>query len=313
MKKTVRYATGAVRYTKQIIFWMGYILAFSAFLIFLQEHPHKDEIITLSYENEVQKLDLDSYITGVVLSEMPASFADEALKAQAVAARTFALKMKSSDKHRTFDICSDSGCCQGYISRNNYLAKGGKIYTYRRISEIVNETKNQVITYQGKLTEAPYFSCSGGWTESAVAVWGNDFPYLISKESPGEEESEHFQAEQYFSADEVRKRLGLSQDCSLVPSSVIYTDGKGVERISFGNREYSGVEFRSKMNLPSTIFTIEAEENGMFIQTKGFGHRVGLSQYGANAMAVKGCRYNQILEYYYPGTKIMKFDDIKKR
>lgn len=311
MDKIRRCVIEIVSYIRQMFFWTMYILAFLTLLTCIYRYNSKREVITVQYENELQRLDLESYIAGVVLSEMPASFADEALKAQAIAARTFALKVKNSNKHELFDICADSGCCQGYISKNNYLNMGGKIEMYQHIRKIVNATKNRVITYQGSLIEAPYFSCSGGRTESAVAVWGNDFPYLISKESPGEEEAKCYFSEYYFSDEEVREKLELASDCPVIPNSITYTAGKGVERISFGEREYSGTEFRSKMNLPSTMISLEPEEAGLFIQAKGFGHRVGLSQYGANAMADRGYRYNQILEYYYPGTKIIKLEQMK--
>lgn len=313
MDKIRRCVIGIVSYIRQMFFWTMYILIFLAFLTCIYRYNSKREVITVQYENELQRLDLESYIAGVVLSEMPASFADEALKAQAIAARTFALKVKNSHKHSLFDICADSGCCQGYISKTNYLKMGGKIEMYQHIQNIVNATKNRVITYQGSLIEAPYFSCSGGRTESAAAVWGNDFPYLISKESPGEEVAKCYHSEYFFSDDEVRKKLELAPDCPIIPSSITYTAGKGVERISFGECEFSGTEFRSKMNLPSTMITIEPVESGLYIQTNGFGHRVGLSQYGANAMANRGYYYNQILEYYYPGTKIIKLEEMKIR
>lgn len=313
MKKTARFADCVYFYLKEMFLCSGYMLLILTVLIRLYNTESKDLAVTVLHENVPQKMDLNAYVTGVVLAEMPASFADEALKAQAIAARTFALKVKNSGKHSLYDICSDSGCCQGYISKNEYISMGGKEKAYQHISDAVRATSNRVITYQGKLIEAPYFSCSGGWTESAVAVWGNDFPYLISKESPGEEETPHFQQDIFFGDDEVRKRLNLPQNCSVVPHSITYTSGQGIQSICFGDTELSGVEFRSKMELPSTYVTIKPESSGLQIRVNGFGHRVGLSQYGAEAMAERGHSYNQILQYYYPGTKVTKLEDVKKR
>lgn len=311
MKKTVGSTKIIYLYLKESILWLGYMLLLLALLIYSYHIKSKNEYITVLYENVPQRMELDSYITGVVLSEMPAAFAEEALKAQAIAARTFALKVKNSGKHSPYDICSDSGCCQGYTSKMHYIRQGGKEETYRLISRIVSSTSNRVVTYHGELIEAPYFSCSGGWTESSVAVWGNEFPYLISKECPGEEESPHFQQELFFNDDEIRKKLNLPQYCSVVPDSITYTSGKGIQNICFEEYEFSGKEFRSKMDLPSTFITITPEESGLRVQVNGFGHRVGLSQYGANALANSGYNYNQILDYFYPGTKVVSHDNKK--
>ena len=153
------------------------------------------------------------------------------------------------------------------------------------------------------MIEATYFSCSGGRTEDAVAGWGTDIPYLQAVDSPGEEQAKHFTDSVLFTAKEFAACLGanLSGAPAKWLGSVTYTQGGGVATMVIGGKTYSGVDLRRKLGLRSTAFSMMAVGDQIHITTKGFGHRVGMSQYGAEAMAVAGSSYKAILQHYYPG------------
>ena len=173
-----------------------------------------------------------------------------------------------------------------------------------------NQTAGQILTYGDAPIEATYFSCSGGRTEDAVAVWGTEFSYLKSVESPGEEEAAHYRDEQRFSGETFSDKLGLSLtgDPAGWFGKTTYTAGGGVDTMQIGGATFRGTELRSRLGLRSTAFSIATEDGQIVITTKGFGHRVGMSQYGANAMASDGYSYQQILEHYYSGTTLDRWD-----
>lgn len=253
----------------------------------------------------VTYMDEDAYITGVLLAEMPVSFQDEALKAQAVVARTYVRKQLATGvKHANNGVCTDSGCCQGYRSPDDFLRAGGSEIDLERVRELVRQTRNEVLCYDGALIEATYFSCSGGKTEDAVAVWGTQVPYLQAKDSPGEEQATHFTDTVRFQSNEFLGLLQLSTDA--LPGSwfgnITYTAGGGVDTMQICGKTFSGTDLRRILGLRSTAFQMTAVGQTITVTTRGFGHRVGMSQYGAEAMAVDGSTYQQILEYYYPGT-----------
>ncbi len=258
----------------------------------------------------VQVMELEDYILGVVLAEMPASFEEEALKAQAVVARTYALRrMTLADRHSGCAICTDSSCCQAYISPEDYLQHMGIAEDIEKLGKAVQDTAGLVLTYNGKLAEATYFSCSGGRTEGALAVWGEQIPYLQAVDSPGEEKSDSYSQTKSFTPAQLAAALGRSMEGK--PENwlgkVTYTQGDGVDMMFIGGVGYSGVELRKYLGLNSTAFTITVEEGCFTVQTRGKGHRVGMSQYGADAMAATGKSYKEILSHYYQGTRIDKF------
>lgn len=253
-------------------------------------------------DGSVQTMDIDTYLTGVLLKEMPVKFEMEALKAQAVVARTYALRrILRADKHKEGAVCTDPSCCQAYSTIDTFLAGGGTEQGVEKARDAVKATGDTVITYEGDLIEATYFSCSGGMTEDARAVWGIDIPYLQSVSSPGEEAATHFTDTVTFLAEEFASILG--QNFTGYPESwleaVTYTDGGGVDTITLCGKTYKGTTFRSLLGLRSTCFALTAVGNKITITTKGYGHRVGMSQYGADAMAVQGSSYQDILNYYY--------------
>lgn len=260
-------------------------------------------------DERVEQMDMDEYLTGVVLAEMPAFFEPEALKAQAVAARTYARKAAvTGGKHGDGSVCTDYTCCQAYLSPEEYLEKGGIRDDIQKVRSAVLDTSGYVLTYNGELIEAVYFSCSGGKTEDAAAVWGTDYPYLRSTDSPGEEGAAFYSDRKVFTPEEFENALGivLSAEPAQWFGEVTRTAGDGVDTMEIGGLKFSGVELRTALGLRSTAFTITVQENMIQVETLGYGHRVGMSQYGADAMAAAGSDYQQILSHYYPGTVLEK-------
>jgi len=270
-------------------------------------------IRVLDKEGALLEMDLEEYTRGVVLAEMSAYSGDEALKAQAIAARTYALRRcDTKDRHSIGAVCMRSTCCQAWISDEDYIEKRGTQKLWQRIADAVAATSGLVVTYEGKLAETTYFSCSGGRTESAKAVWKSEIPYLQSVLSPGEEAAKAFSQTFYFTKTEFFQLLGreLSGKPSQWIGSITYTEGGGIATIDIGGVTYSGTQLRSLLKLPSTAIQIITDQEGIQFYTRGHGHRVGMSQYGAQAMAEAGCLYSQILAHYYPGTRIDKWENI---
>lgn len=260
----------------------------------------------------VVEMELDEYLTGVVLAEMPVSFELEAQKAQAVVARTYTMRAyRRGGRHDGAAVCTDSTCCQSYISPADYLKAGGTQEGVDRIRGAVAATGGQVLTYDGALIEATYFSCSGGSTEDAAAVWGGEYPYLKAVESPGEENAAHYSDTEVFTA--ARFEAALGRDLPGEPTAwfglTTYTTGGGVASMEIGGVSYTGTALRSLLGLRSTAFTVEADPICVTITTRGFGHRVGMSQYGADAMAVLGHTYPEILAHYYQGTSLAPLEN----
>lgn len=256
-------------------------------------------------------MDMDTYLVGVLLAEMPASFAHEAKCAQAVVARTYTRKaFVTGGKHADGSVCTNAACCQAYCSPEEYREKGGAEVAIEDAQAAVAETSGYVLTYNDELIEATYFSCSGGSTEDAVAVWGTDFPYLRATASPGEEEAAHYRDSVSFSKEEFASCLGadLKGDPASWVSDIVYTAGGGVASIKIGGTIYTGTQMRTLLGLRSTAFEIATQGDAITVTTHGFGHRVGMSQYGADAMAETGSTYAQILAHYYDGTTLKRLD-----
>lgn len=268
-------------------------------------------------DGTVSELPLDDYLTGVVLAEMPTSFQKEALKAQAVVSRTYTLRQMARNKHTAADICTDASCCQGWMSYEDYCAKEGEqegSAGAEAAAQAVRETDGQVLTFDGALIDATFFSCSGGRTEAAVEVWGTDIPYLQAVDSPGEENAAHFTDTETFSkADFVQLIHSKAPEAALEGSpanwfgSVTATEGGGVETLEIGGVVFTGKDLRTLLGLRSTVFSIRVSEDQIIVETKGYGHRVGMSQYGAEAMAQAGSDYHAILLHYYQGVDVIDY------
>ncbi|MDR0889765.1 MAG: stage II sporulation protein D [Oscillospiraceae bacterium] len=279
-----------------------------------QELPFDEELtIPVKLESGVEELSLREYLVGVVLAEMPASFSAEALKAQAVASRTFTLRKIDAEKHEDAGVCGNSSCCQGYISPTAYVQGAGSQENVEAVRMAVEATDGLVVTYNNALIDATYFSCSGGRTEAAVAVWGGDIPYLQAVDSPGEEDALRYTETLEIDAREFAATLLASypeMDLGASPAdwfgATSYTAGGGIDCISIGGVEVSGTALRSLFSLRSTNLILTPEQDSIIIKSFGFGHRVGMSQYGADAMARSGKDFEEILTHYYQGTKIQK-------
>lgn len=262
--------------------------------------------ILVQLDDGEMEMTLHDYLVGVLLAEVPSNFAPEALKAQAVAARTFTLKQIENGKHDGA-VCTQSSCCQAWTPPEDEAQATAK----QTMEQAVTQTDGCVITYDGALIDAVFFSCSGGRTEPAVAVWGGEVPYLQSVESPGEEEAAPFTDSMTVSVtDFVSTIHEITPDADLTGQpedwfgEVTYTEGGGVDTIVIGGEILTGKQLRAAFSLRSTMFEITTEDDQITFHTMGYGHRVGMSQYGADAMAKAGADYQEIISYYYQGTEI---------
>ena len=249
---------------------------------------------------------LRRYLTGVLLAELPASFSDECFKAQATASRSYALRSLAHPRHESAALCASAACCQGWLDPDSVSPQ-----RRARAEAAVDATDGLVIRYGGALIEATFFSCSGGRTEDAAAVWGHELPYLRAVESPGEEGAAHFSDETRIPLAEFRAALteldpaaDFSGDPALWIGPASSTTGGGVEEISLGGRPFRGTTLRKRFGLRSTVFALRLEGEEAVFTTRGFGHRVGMSQYGAEAMARAGNDFETILKWYYTGVEI---------
>lgn len=255
--------------------------------------------VTVEVDGEPETMALNDYLTGVLMGEMPASYPLEALKAQAVAARTYTIRRMEQGG----TLSDDPTVCQAYIPVSRAEEKfGDQTEEYlAKLQQAVTETDGQVLTYDGELIAATYFSCSGGKTESAQAVWGGEVPYLVSVDSPGEEDSSSFSSTESVDMAEFLEVLGIT---SAGISEITYTDGGGVDTIVIGGKTFTGLELRELFGLRSTRFTMEITADTVSFSVQGYGHRVGMSQNGARVMAEAGNDYTEILKRYYTGVEI---------
>ena len=200
--------------------------------------------------------------------------------------------------HMTY--MNNSICNEGY-------RKGKVSYdNYNKIKNAVENTKGIYLTYNGSIIEAVYHSTSYGYTESSINVWGNDYSYLTSVESKYDSINTSFLKETFITYEKISKLLNTTVTKDTIFNILSYTSSNRVDIIEVNDIEYTGVKFRSLLGLRSTDFEIKKEENGINFITKGYGHGVGLSQYGANGMAKNGYTYKQILKHYYKGITISK-------
>ena len=260
--------------------------------------------INLQRKNgSLQKIELEEYIVGVVGAEMPALFNIEALKAQAIIARTYALKAKA--KGRTL---KDNESNQSYKTNEELQVLWGGNYNsyYTKVKMAVNETEGMVLTYNGNYIEAVYHSTSNGMTESSVNVWGNYYPYLVSVSSKYDNFNVSFSVSREISYQELTNKLGFYINKETIIELNGKTSGNRVESVKIDDHVYKGIDFRNILGLRSADFDIEFTDNGIIFTTRGYGHGVGLSQYGANGMAKNGYNYETILKHYYPGVNLTK-------
>lgn len=268
--------------------------------------------------NEIEEINLDEYLYGVVSAEMPASFEKEALKAQAVVARTYTIYklINNNGKHQGADICDDSNCCQAWISKEDRFAKweeSSRQSNWDKIVEAVNTTQGKIITYNNEPINAFFHSNSGGMTETTANVWGGTgYPYLQTVETVGEDGYSQYHSEviltkQTFIDKIKEKHSNFEIDFTLDDCIKVleYTDGNRVKKVKIGNLELSGVEVRTILGLKSANFKITLEAENIKFEVIGYGHGVGMSQTGADSMAKNGSTYEEIIKHFYTGVEII--------
>ena len=263
----------------------------------------KNIIIKINKNNEIQKINLEDYIVGVVAGEMPASFHEEALKAQAIASRTFAMyKLEKGNKEYDLETTVDD---QVYINESEMKDKWGSEFDfyYKKIKEAVKETVNLVMTKDNKIFKSYYFAMSNGQTADSVSVFKENT--IDSVSSPWDNESlNKFIVTTEYNLDDLKQKLNITEEIKTI--EIISRDNTNrVEKLSVNDKSYTGIEFRKLLSLRSTDFEIEIKNNTCYITTKGYGHGVGMSQYGANGMAKDNYKYDEILKYYYQDIEII--------
>lgn len=262
----------------------------------------------------VEEIPLEEYVIGVVASEMPAEFELEALKAQALAARTYIVKQLLNEKKvgtpDGADV-TDTQMHQVYKNKQELKAQWGADYEWKlqKITEAVAATQGKILTYDNTPIDASFFSTSNGFTENSEAYWTEELPYLKSVESPWDTNSPKFSDRKVFTLAEFEQKLGVSVgDNNSVGTVVEKTPGQRVGVVNINGKTFTGREIREALGLNSTDFTWERKGDQIIITTKGNGHGVGMSQYGANFMAEEGKNYEDIVLHYYSGVQVAAVD-----
>lgn len=263
-----------------------------------------DKVITLKRTNgEVLQIGLEEYLIGVVAAEMPASFNSEALKAQAIVARTYTLKLLESGRTITDDVST-----QVYKSNSELQSMWKASYNtyYNKVKNAVSATNGLCIKYNGSLIDAVYHSTSNGYTEDSVNVWGNSVPYLKTVTSPWDTSVSSYLKNVTIGFDKISNVLGFDFNSSSSIEIISRDESNRISRIKFNDKEYSGVEIRNLLGLRSADFDFNISDEGVNFTTRGYGHGVGMSQYGANEMSNAGYSYDRILNHYYTNVQIVK-------
>ncbi|MCI9015890.1 MAG: stage II sporulation protein D [Clostridia bacterium] len=267
--------------------------------------------------NQIEEVNLDEYLYHVVSAEMPADFHIEALKAQAAVARTYTIYkiVSNQKKHGEADICDSSDCCQAWISKEDRLARWDENIrqsNWDKIVSVVNSTQGKIITYNSEPINAFFHSNSGGTTEIPLNVWGgSNYPYLQTVQTSGEEEYSQYSSEVNLTKEEFKEKIKQkyteiqidfnAQDCVQIKEK---TQSGRVKTLKIGNIEIAGVEARTILGLRSTNFDFKIEEDKIIFKVIGYGHGVGMSQTGADALAKQGKNYEEIIKHYYTGVEI---------
>lgn len=290
----------------------------------------REEIQTINYDykkystikllhqdtQDIEEVKLDDYIACVVSAEMPVSYDIEALKAQAIVARTYTIyKITTSKKHNEADICDKSTCCQAWISKENRLKKWDEAEAndnWNKIVQAVNYTVGKIIIYEGKPINAFFHANSGGKTQIPFYVWGGTgYPYLQVVETSGEENYKQYSSEAKFTKEEFIKKVKKQhqdfkidfkeKNCIEIKER---DNSNRVVTVKMGNLNLSGVETRTLLGLRSANFTVEITDNEILFNVIGYGHGVGMSQTGADALAKEGKNYEEIIKHFYVGVEI---------
>ena len=260
-------------------------------------------------KQEILNVPLEEYVLGVVAGEMPASFNIEALKSQAVASRTYVLK-KSENTKNDYDVL-DNSTNQVYIDYDQMKEKWQANYeaNLKKVKQAVEDTKGEVILYNNDLIDAMFFSTSNGYTENSGDVFSSSLPYLVSVDSSWDKnESPVFSSTKEVSKSEFLFNLGMESSDNIDISNIKKTETGRVKSLTINGKDFSADKIRSIFNLKSTSFTIKITNDKVVFNVNGYGHGVGMSQYGANGMAKQGYNYKQILNHYYKNCEIKKIN-----
>lgn len=299
------------------------ILLFSCLIIFLpliivSIFIRNDEVKFIFTENssvriyrtdskEIEKVPLEEYVVGVLAGEMPINFELEALKAQAVAARSYVMKQMEKNNNKEYDVV-DTVMNQVYLDNETLLStwKESYIENINKLKMAVLSTKGEYISYDNKVAEALFFSTSPGITENSEEIFVSNEPYLRSVVSTWDNSSPIFTSNFTYTLEEFYKLLGLEYNKDLNVQIVKKTSTGRIKKIKINNQEYDASTVCAKLSLNSTFFEIIQDGNKVIVKNKGYGHGVGMSQYGAQGMAKEGYNYEEILKYYYKDIEIKK-------
>lgn len=278
-------------------------------LIIISSHTNYffvNETIRIKNEdtNSIKVVDLEEYIIGVVGGEMPITFHDEAIKVQSILARTYALYKKKVNINKEYDVYNSTND-QSYKTKEELINKWHQEYqnNYDRVSSIVEATKNIVITSNDKIIKPYYFALSNGYTEDAITVFNEKNTYAKSVKSIWDQENKNYIKTITISQNDFKSKLNINSNYIKI-NKITYNNTNHIESITINNNKYSGVNIRKRLGLRSTDFSINISDE-ITITTRGYGHGVGLSQYGANTLAQMGNTYEDIINYYYQNIKII--------
>lgn len=290
------------------------LIPFIIVTIFIKDETIKfnfisNSVVRVKRENgNIDRVFFEEYVKGVLAGEMPTSFDLEALKAQAVAARSYVLKKMEQNKEKDYDVV-DTVMNQVYLDDATLKEKWKDKYEEKnnKIKQAIVETKGEYMTYNDEVIEAFFFSTSTGKTENSGEVFQTQLPYLKSVDSAWDEEvSPVFSQDNNLSLEEFYQKLNIEYNSNLKIEITKTTSTGRIKELKINDHEFKANDIYQKLNLRSTFFDIKQKDNQVEITTKGYGHGVGMSQYGALAMAKKGYKYQDILKYYYQGVEIKK-------
>ena len=310
---------------KRLIFYAVITVSIPFFVVcFWKKEPEKKlKEIHLNYlsnivvrvkrekSGEIQNVFLEEYVMGVVAGEMPVSFEIEALKAQSVASRSYVLRRLKNNQNQEYDVV-DTVSNQVYLDEDDLKNKWGDKYVeyMNKIKNVVNETSMEYLEFDGEVIDAMFFSTSNGYTEDSGVVFSSSLPYLRSVISEFDEEvSPAFKKTFTISLQEFYERLNLPYDRNLKIVIIERSSSNRIIRLKINGVEFKGRDVYNKLGLRSCDFSIEQLGSNVSIVTKGYGHGVGMSQYGAEGMAKKGYLYQDILSHYYVDTVLKKWKE----
>jgi stage II sporulation protein D len=276
--------------------------------------PAVEVAVFRTSKSQIENVELEDYLVGVVAAEMPAEFKEEALKAQALTARTYIVKRLISKD--TLGVpkgaqVTDTQIHQVYMNDDELRREWGMEYDTKRkkVLNAVRSTAGQILTYKGEAITATFFSTSNGYTENSEDYWPGSIPYLRSVSSPWDKNSPKFNSQKVMTVNQFEAKLGVKLGSgSTIGKIVDRTEGKRVGKVDFNGKVLSGKDIREKLQLRSSDFAWKRKGDNIVISTKGFGHGVGMSQYGANGMAKEGKSYKEIVKHYYQGVEITSAD-----